>query len=293
VVEYWDNTYLPHITENLKPSTLQGYQQLWKQHLKAHFGATLLRDYRTPVMTNFLTKLSKTYRPYTLKHIKFLASSIFKHAVATGECETNPIKDAKVLGKTLGNGVTGAYTLEEMENVISALVEHVEAQLVMALSFFAGLRKGEIQGLQWGDIDADYIHVRRNFTKGKGGLHLTTPKTRKSVRSIPIIKPVKVFLLLWRAKNPGDGFVCVSNLTTLAKVTIKPALKKAGIQWKGYHAGRRGLGTTLRELTGNSNAGRDMLGHSNAQVTEAHYEAAMPEEVLKGMALLEAKALKQ
>jgi hypothetical protein len=33
-----------------------------------------------------------------------------------------------------------------------------------------------------------------------------------------------------------------------------------------------------------------MLGHSNAQVTEAHYEAAMPEEVLKGMRLLEAKS---
>jgi hypothetical protein len=36
-----------------------------------------------------------------------------------------------------------------------------------------------------------------------------------------------------------------------------------------------------------------MLGHSTSQVTEQHYEAAMPEEVLKGMKLLEEKAGKQ
>jgi integrase len=292
VVGFWDNTYLQFITANLKPSTLNGYQQLWKQHLKPHFGTALLNNYRTSMMTNFLTSLSKTYRPYTLNHIKWLASSIFAHAVATGQCETNPIKDAKVLGKTLANGVTGVYSLEEIENVISALVDRMDCQLIMALAFFMGLRKGEIQGLQWGDVDADYIHVRRNLTKGKGGLHLTTPKTKKSVRSIPIIQPVKGLLLLWRAKNPGDGFVFPSNLTTLAKGTIRPALEKAGLPWRGYHAGRRGLGTTLRSLTGNSNAGRDMLGHSTSQVTEAHYEAAMPEEVLKGMRLLEAKVKK-
>jgi integrase len=292
VVEFWDSTYLPFITENnLKPSTLLGYQQIWNQHLKAHFGTTLLRDYRTHMMSNFLTPLAKTYRPRTLNHIKWFASAIFAHAVATGKCETNPIRDAQVLGKTLADGVTGVYSREEIENVISALVDHVEAQLAMALSFFAGLRKGEIQGLQWGDIDADCIHVRRNLTKGKGGLQLTTPKTKKSVRSIPLIDQVRVPLLLWRAKNPGDGFVFKSNLTTLSRVVIRPALEKAKLPWRGFHAGRRGLGTALRTLTGNSNAGRDMLGHSNSQVTEQHYEAAMPEEVLKGMRLLEAKTI--
>ena len=72
--------------------------------------------------------------------------------------------------------MTGSYTLEDIENIISALVEYPECQLIMALCWFAGLRKGEIQGLQWGDIDADCIHVRRNITKGVGGLHTTTPK---------------------------------------------------------------------------------------------------------------------
>lgn len=295
VVEFWDDTYTPHIKTNLKPSTVQGYQQVWNQHLKPHFGTIALSDYRTPMMTNFLTQLSKKYRPRTLNHIKWLASGVFDHAVAIGKCETNPIKDAKVLGKTLADGVTEAYSLEEIENIITALVEHVDCQLIMALAFFLGLRKGEIQGLQWGDIDqeAGWLHVRRAVTRRVVG----TPKTKKSIRSIPLIQPVKGLLVLWRAKcKPEQMWVFQTERKTpielkdTAKRVIRPALKKAKLTWKGYHSGRRGLGTTLRALTGNSNAGRDMLGHSNTQVTEAHYEAAMPEEVMKGMRLLEAKS---
>src|ERR1035438_6498605 len=141
VVEFWDKVYLPFIesTNNLKPSTVHGYKQVWNQHLKTHFGTLYLTDYKTHLMSNFLTGLAKTLRPRTLNSIKWLASAIFAHAVATGHAETNPIRDSKVLARTLGHGDTKSYTLEEIENVITALVGNVAAQLVMALSFFAGM----------------------------------------------------------------------------------------------------------------------------------------------------------
>jgi integrase len=295
VVAFWDEVYLPFIESSgkLKPATVHGYKQVFKQHLKSHFGTLTLSEYRTHNMSLFLTSLAKTLRPRTLNNVKWIASAIFDHAVATGQCDNNPIRDAKVLGKTLPDGVTGSYTLEEMENIISALVENVAAQLVMALSFFAGMRKGEIAVLQWGDIDANYIHIRRAVSRGIVG----TPKSVKSLRAIPIIQPVRGLLKLQRAKS-GDGVWVFPNteggalhLDLFATTTIKPALLKAGLIWKGYHAGRRGLGSELRSLTGDSTAGRDVLGHATTQVTEQHYEARLPETALKGMKLLEAKSL--
>lgn len=288
IVKFWDDTYWPFVKENHKPSTQLGYLQLWKQHLKPHFAETQLKNYRTSQMSVFLTSLSKTLRPRSLNHIKWLASAIFAHAVATGACEFNPIRDAQVLGKTLGNGVTGAYTLEEIENIITALVDHVDCQLIMALSFFLGLRRGEIQGLQWGDIDAEAVHVRRNITTGIGKLYTVTPKTLKSVRSLPIIEPVRTLLKLWRSKNPDGVWLFTTALGYLSKKTIIPTLEKAKLPWRGFHAGRRGLGTVLKKLTGNSNAGKNVLGHEDEKVTQDHYEATMPEEALRGMKLLEA-----
>jgi integrase len=297
VVDFWDKVYVKFIesNNNLKPSTLHGYKQIWNQHLKLHFGTLNLSEYKTHMMSVFLTDLAKTLRPRTLNSIKWVASAIFVHAVATGKCDNNPIRDARVLGKTLGHGVTKSYTLEQVENVITALVDRVDAQLVMALSFFMGLRKGEIQGLQWSDIDGDYIHVRRAFSRGVEG----TPKSKKSLRALPIIQPVRGLLKLWRAKA-GDGVWVFTNtegnslhMDMFANKVIKPALREAAIEWKGFHAGRRGLGTTLRSLTGNSTAGRDVLGHTTTRVTEEHYEHTLPEDALRGMRLLEAKVKEQ
>ena len=294
VVEFWSKVYLPFVESTLKPSTVHGYKQVWTQHLQTHFGTINLTDYKTHMMSVFLTSLSKDHRPRTLNTIKWLASAIFVHAVATGHCETNPARDAMVLGKTLGHGDTKSYTLEEMENVITALVDRVDAQLVMALSYFAGLRKGEIQGLQWPDIDNDFAHIRRAFSRGVVG----TPKSKRALRAVPIIQPVRGLLKLWRAKA-GDGAWLFTNsegnaqsLDQFATEVIKPALRKAGLEWKGYHAGRRGLGSELRAITGNSTTGRDVLGHTSTRVTEASYEHPVPAEALRGMRQLEAKVQK-
>jgi integrase len=293
VVEFWDKVYLPFLENNsgLKPSTIHGYKQVWNQHLKSHFGTTTLNDYKTHMMSLLLTGLAKELRPRTLNTVKWLASAIFAHAVAMGVCESNPIRDAKVLGKMLEHGDTKAYTLEEMENVITALVERVDAQLVMGLSFFAGLRRGEIAGLQWSDVDNDWLHIRRNVVRGE----ITTPKSKRAVRSVPIIEPVRTLLTLWRAKCPKtqvwffqDSEGQPLDLEVFAAKVIRPVLGK---RWKGYHAGRRGLGTELRALTGDSTAAQNMLGHTTQRITEQHYEHALPEEALRGMKQLEAKAL--
>ena len=81
-------------------------------------------------------------------------------------------------------------------------------------------------------------------------------------------------LALWRGKNPHGVWMFQNteggalNLDLFAREVIRPALRKAKIEWKAFHAGRRGLGTTLRSLTGNSTAGRDVLGHATTQITE-------------------------
>jgi hypothetical protein len=109
VCEFWDKTYLPFAEDNLRHSTVHGYKQVWNQHLKGHFGTTLLKDYRTASGSLFLTTLAKTLGRHTIQHIRSLASGIFSHAVNVGVIDSNPWHDVKVLGKTIEPRETAHY----------------------------------------------------------------------------------------------------------------------------------------------------------------------------------------
>lgn len=294
VAAFWEKTYLPFAEENLRASTVHGYKQIWGQHLSAHFGTTAMRDYKTPMGSVFLTRLAKTLGRHTIQHIRSLASGIFAHAVNLGVIEFNPWHDVKILGRTIDPEETAHYTLEEAENIISALVEHVDCQLIVALAFFLGLRPGEIQGLCWEDVTDEWIHIRRAVVRNVVG----ETKTKTSVASLPVIAPVRVPMTLWRQKcgNPVEGWLFPNvkgkpiDLRSVIGRTIVPTLKAKNIEWKTLYAGRRGAATILTQLTGDALAAKELLRHKNLAVTTDKYVKAIPEALLKGIKLLEAAA---
>jgi integrase len=298
VVTFWEKTYQPFAEENLRHSTVHGYKQLWNQHLATHFGTMALKDYKTHMGSLFLTSLSKKLGRHTVQHIRSLASGIFSHAVNVGVIESNPWHDVKVLGKTKEPGETEHYTLEEAEDIISALVDHVDCQLIVALAFFLGLRPGEIQGLRWEDIDSapdsqgrQWIHIRRAVVRNVVG----QTKTPSSVASLPLIAPVNIPLELWRQKSgkKTEGWLFPNqkgkpvDLRSVISRTIVPTLAEKKIEWKTLYAGRRGAATILTQLTGDALAAKELLRHKNLAVTTDKYVKAIPEALLKGIKLLE------
>jgi integrase len=123
---------------------------------------------------------------------------------------------------------TPHYTLEQVENIISALVNHVDCQLMIALSFFAGLRPSEIAGLRWEDLDTAVVNIRRACVRGVVGI----PKTPESLATLPLLPQVTIPLTLWRQKcgNPTDGWLFANergkpqNLKDVVSRTIRPTL---------------------------------------------------------------------
>jgi integrase len=300
VVEFWENTYLPFITENKKPSTVSGYSQIWSQHLRAHFVDKTLTTYETHMGTNLLLNLSKTLGLRTLNHIRSLGSGIFTHAVNVGLIKLNPWHEVKMLGKIRPPKGTKHYTLEEAENIISALVDHVDCQLVMALACFLGLRASEVSGLKWEDFDSKSVNIRRAVVRGVVG----TPKTAESLAALPLLDQVRVPLELWRAKSGGPvtGWVFENKngrpayLRDMVARTIRPTLKAAGLEWKGLQSGRRGAGTAIIGLTGgNFAAAQELLRHKHMSTTLQFYKRQTKTALEDGVRALESalKPMKQ
>jgi integrase len=329
VADFWQTRYLPYCEEVVeltgeprkKPSTVRGYTQIWNQHLKAHFGDTSLQDYEPWMGTDFLQSLTAKQGKATLKHIRALGSSIFKRAVIERRIKVNPWHDVEMPEDAVESAATPHYTLEEAEDIISALVDHVDCQLVMALSCFLGLRPGEIAALKWEDFDTDndLVHIRRSVVRGVVG----TPKTPESLAALPLPAQVRIPLELWRQaverekaelkakglEDESSGYVFESrngtpvDLHNLTARVIRPHVegshykihgkaqecvrcnkvpKASGRKWKTLYAGRRGAATAVIEVNnGNMAIGQALLRHKSQTTTALFYKKAITPQALR------------
>lgn len=314
ITDFWEQRYLPYNEEIVpltgkprkKPSTMRGYKQIWNQHLRNHFSKITLQQYEPNFGTQLLQSLTSTQRKTTLKHIRAVGSALFRLAVVEHRIKVNPWHDVVMPDDAIESEDTKHYTMEEAENLISALVDHVDAQLVLALACFLGLGPAEIAGLQWGDIDKDWVHIRRNKVRGE----VVTPKTKERMASVPIIDRVRVPLELWRKKcenTDGEAWVIV-DLPNMINRVIKPHIignkecyrcEKTpkvvkGVTWKGLYAGRRGACTAVVEATGGNYAvAQALLRHKKMTTTLNVYKKQITPDAFKAGMKLFQKSLKQ
>ena len=188
ITDYWTSVYLPFVTANLKPSTVDGYKQVWSQFLEDHFKDRTLRDYETHHGSRFLTGLvAKSYGRRTIAHIRSLASGIFTSAINDGLLKLNPWSQVKTKVKPKAPGETASYSLPELEEIVSLLKHRVDAQLIVCLAGMMGLRPSEIVGLSWSDVNVPErrLRVQKAVVRGVVG----TTKTDVDAW-LPMIQPV-------------------------------------------------------------------------------------------------------
>jgi integrase len=90
----------------------------------------------------------------TLQHIKGVLSGIFTHAKNEGAFDgANPVRDVHIPSNAREPGETYAYHLDEICRILDALPLLPKA--VVATSAYAGLREGELRGLEWTDYPGE------------------------------------------------------------------------------------------------------------------------------------------
>jgi integrase len=293
VKEFWTSTYLPFVEANRRPSTVESYKCLWSKWAEDELGHWPMADLRPSDGTKFLSAIAPKVGLRTLAHIKNLCSGLWGHAVALGNCESNPWRDAKTLVKPKPPSQTSHTTLLEVQNVLNALPDRQDAQLAIALSFFSTLRYGEIRGLKFEDCDAanSVINVRRSVVRNKVG----PTKTESSTAAVPMADVVRLLLIEWHRQcgSPPAGWVFTNkrgkpqDFRRMERLLIKPACEKAKVKYRGFQAGRRGSATLLAELEGPL-ASQGMLRHASMAVSLSHYVKKSNASTERGVKLLDA-----
>ena len=154
-------------------------------------------------------KNKRTGKPLARKsviHHLNLISDIFNYAVQMEVLNHNPCVNIKVPKGTKKE--KQIYTLEEVERILTYLdQEPLIFRALFTLELNTGLRRGEMLGLEWKDVDWDngIISVRRtsNYTPSKG-LYTDTTKTPKSQRSLKLPDLVMDLLRELKAQQEHD-----------------------------------------------------------------------------------------
>jgi len=311
--DFVDRVYLPWIEEHKRPSTAKGYRDIWEDHLKAFAEQVWLKDTRTYHVQGWLNQIGAgTLSRNTLKHIKSVISGIFTLAKQQDYFQgENPARDSAVNPKAAEPQETYAYTLEEIQVILSLLPE--PAATAFAVAAFMGLRHGEIQGLLWENYHGGEMYVSRSIWNGR----ISDPKTRKGRAPVPVIRQLadrlEIHRLRYGSRVAGPIFANVLGkplaLSSSVNRVILPALNRCEScgkgesdhdnadhpykrdaripEWHGWHAARRGLGSNLYRLGVPDMVIQRILRHANVSTTATYYIKTAAVDVQNAMTKLE------
>jgi integrase len=286
--QFVEGSYLPHAKEHKRPSTYRGYVNLYKAQIAGRIGGMKLATFRTVDGQRLLDKIaSETKLSHrSLTHIKNLLSAIFKFAKRMGMIDANPMADTEI-PKGKPNGQTHAYSLKEIEIMLAALKG--AAHVAVAVAAWTGLSLAELRGLKWEDIEGDQLTVKRTYWHQIEG----PTKTEARQNAVHLLPTVRATLAQHRKNNPHTIYVFEGpretplDLATLGSKHIKTALEGTGVEWYGFHALRRGLGTRLFANNVPIEIVSAILRHGSVHVTRAHYVKTLPESIVDAMEKLE------
>jgi integrase len=187
----------------LKPSTAKSYASMVRNHLRPAFEHCRSDRLSAAVVGEWERKLADrieagTLSPKSFNHLVALLHVILKWARKSGQryLSHDPLVDVARLRQPR----TERRFLEPAE--IAALLAAAEPPVdaVLYLAVYSGLRRGELFGLQWGDLDEEtnQIRVRRSNYQ----CEITTPKTVHSTRSVDLPLPIVKRLLAYRDNHP-------------------------------------------------------------------------------------------
>jgi integrase len=185
------------------------------------------------------------------------------------------------------------FSMKEQQKIEDAALKSNDAcALGIILCFYTGIRLGELCALKWTDIDFESgtMTIMRTvsrirsfeFEGNKTELHVGTPKSRKSIRKIPLPE----FLLKLAAKsslNKKDRncFVFTGNDEPYNprrfQKLFKRILKDCQVSDRKFHAIRHTFATRALELGVDIKTVSELLGHSGVSITLNVYAHSLME----------------
>ena len=271
IVDKWYQVRSQHI----KYSTMRDYQSTMNLHLLPYFGKRPIRDITYFDIEEFMGGLKCSSK--RINNILVPMRSVFTLAYKQGIIQDNVM--LKVDNLRIDDPNINPFSMDEVMKILENVHSHYRNCLTVL--FFTGLRFGEMAALKWKNvfIERKTARICKTLVYGIEG----TPKTKKSNRDIDLLPPVIEALTEQKQQRRNkSGYVFLDmhgnplNTDHMRNVIWKPALKKAGIEYRPPIQTRHTFATLSISAGENIGWVQHMLGHGSLQMIYTKYYSWIP-----------------
>jgi integrase len=266
----------------LAPKTAHNRSEIMRVHVLPHFGGAADASAITAEAVElFVAELFTRRASSTVRRALITLRQAYDWATVRNLVSANPCEGVK------SPPVTYKEILIFTPDEVAALADAARPRWVgdmILLAYRTGMRRGEVYGLQWGDIDFERrtLRIQRGVSAyAPGQRFVRKPKTKSSRRLILLDCTAAAMLKLRRDQGASSPWVfpardggpkCPFYLTRHMRDTTT----LAGISHRGFHTLRHSHATWLLSRGIPIQAVSERLGHTKVTTTLAFYAHALP-----------------
>lgn len=278
--------WLERKKRRVRLDTYEAYQCYYDNHLKSFFEPRNLRiDEVTPrLIQKYVDQKEKEGQsPNSINKHLVILNGVFKEAAALQEVSFNPC--ANVTISRIEEEFHGtAYEAADAKRLLT-VIESDPIEPAVHLGLYLGLRRSEVVGLRWQDIDFDHnvVHIRNTVVRFKTISEMEKTKSRASKRDLYLPKGLKQYLLTLRERTETykqlfgkayhDGeHICQwpdgrSYTPDYVSRRFKRILELSGLPQIRFHDLRHTAGSLLINQGQSVKQVQEFLGHEKASTT--------------------------
>jgi integrase len=276
-------------TQRLRPSTMEVYRVQLAAYVLPRIGTVRLQELTAETLDALYADLersggrgSRPLSPKTVRNVHVMIHRALERATARNLIPRNPA--AQTEKPKAKRPEMRPWTVEETERFLRASEGNRlhAAYLVMATT---GLRRGEVLGLTWADVNLDEarLSVQRALVLVGHVPTISAPKTAASRRGFPLSRQAVAALRAHRKAQAAERLVLGEDYANLDLVfaqedgsmvhpdrflnTFHRIAARAGLRRTRPHDLRHGWATRALEAGIPAKVVQELLGHSSAMVT--------------------------
>ena len=275
--EAFTELYINDVKNRLKENTWLTKEHIIRTKILPYFGKLKISEISTKEIiawqNEMLAYRDEKKKPYSQTYLKTLhnqLSAIFNHAVRYYELRSNPAAKVGNIGSEEHKEML-FWTKEEYKKFSFEMMDKPVSFYAFEMLYWCGIREGELLALTPADFnfDKETVTINKSYQRLKGQDVITSPKTKKSNRTIKmpqfLCEEMKEYLGMIYGLKKKDRIFTVTK--SYLHHEMDRGAKAVGVKRIRIHDLRHSHISLLIDMGFSAVAIADRVGHESIDIT--------------------------